>query len=134
MATSPTEFFILRIPPSPIQPLTYTDGPPLVVPAQSDKASASSTLPGAKAGMGAFSGLGGYVGKGFGALGGGRTGPAVIGTSLSQGELLVMRESASRYSFARTVHLLTVRLPPRHAKQQTTECSSTERATSPGRQ
>jgi hypothetical protein len=64
--------------------------------------------------MGAFSGLGGYVGKGFGALGGGRTGPAVIGTSLSQGELLVMRESASRGIHLQTVHLLTVRLPPRH--------------------
>ncbi len=47
--------------------------------------------------MGALSGLGGYVGKGLGAFGG-RTGPAVIGTSLADGELLVMRESESEVS------------------------------------
>lgn len=89
LAISPTEFLILRIPIRPSRSLSFAEGPPIALPGVQDAAAAGSA---AKVpGMGALSGLGGYVGKGLGAFGS-KSGPVLMGTAVGDGELLVMRE------------------------------------------
>lgn len=91
---SATDYYILRIPQVQNEPLSYTEPPPIHPPTTSHAGAEPTRGPIASSTgvmSGAFTGLGGYVGKGLGALAGQRTNN-LVGSTIDSEQIVLVKE------------------------------------------